>query len=275
MGLFNRLFGPSSPDAPAPVPARAERTDASDAVTPEPVLVGGDVGRSRHSDAMEVTLLGIEDPFLSEVINGHCTEAYKLGLERLITLDVRMRNTSKTETLSVAGSRCHLFDDQDHLTPAIAIDSRMRTPAIEQTFLPPGAAVRGWVTFCLPWERHAVRVQFFQGYLAGKVATFRLPVRSAEELAARRASFVGDRARVEVSRALDAREREVMALEARAAVALAFAEQESRARRLDERVAAANAILQGHHRSGAQQRPPPDAPDELDASDASEDGERE
>jgi len=262
MGLFDRLLRPDPPDAPA----RAQRTDVRDEARAPTAPQADDVGTSRRADALEVTLLGVDDPFHSDVVNGHCTEAYKLGLERLVTLDVRLCNTSKTETLSVAGSRCHLFDDADYLTPALACDSRVRRPAIEETFLPPGAAVRGWVTFCLSWERQAARVQFFQGYLAGKVASFRLPVRSAEELAARRAAFAEDRARAEVSRALDAREREVQALEAKAAAALAAAEQEARARGLDERAAAARAALhEARRRARAphpQQQPPPrDEPD--------------
>ena len=100
---------------------------------------------ARRSDALGAALLCVEDPSISEVMNGHCTEAYKLGLERLVAIEVRTRNTSKTKTLLVAGSRCHLFDDNNHLTPApaLALDSLLRAPAIEQTFLPLGAVVRG------------------------------------------------------------------------------------------------------------------------------------
>jgi hypothetical protein len=248
MSLFDRWN--RRPDAP-PDPAVAPETQ-------------GPLGVERFAQPLGVTLLAIEDPFVSDVINGHASEAYKLGLERLITVDVLVRNTRAPMTLSVSGSKLHLFDDAHYLHEPLVLDSRARQPALVETLLPPGATARGWVTFCLHWDRQPARLQFFTGYLSAKVAVFNLPVLDAQAHTRRREEVTRERAEREVTRTLDAREREVQELEAKAAVARATLDQEARVRALEARAEAARAVLERaealttNRARYAQQDPPPD-----------------
>ncbi len=252
MSLFDRWN--RRPDAP-PDPVAAPETQ-------------GPLGVERFAQPLGVTLLAIEDPFASSVINGHASEAYKLGLERLITVDVLVRNTSRTETLSVSGSKLHLFDDAHYLNEPLVLVSRARQPALAETLLPPGATARGWVTFCLHWDRQPARLQFFTGYLSAKVAVFNLPVLDAQSHTRRREEVTRERAEREVTRTLDAREREVQELEAKAAVARALLDREARVRELEARAEAARAVLEraeALHANRApytQQDPPPDDDDD-------------
>lgn len=167
MSFFDR-WNRRSPERTAPAPDR------------------DDLGVERMAGDLAVTIIAVDDPFPSGVVNGHCSEEYKAGRERLVTVDVTLRNDSRTETVSVSGSKLHLFDDAHYLREPLVLDSRARRPAFAETLLPPGAAVRGWVTFCLPWDRQVARLQLFTGYLSAKVAVFHFRLRDGVELARRR-----------------------------------------------------------------------------------------
>jgi hypothetical protein len=201
---------------------------------PNPERMAGHIG---------VSLLWIEDPYVTDVVNGHCTERYKLGLDRLLAIEVHLRNVSRTETVSVSGSNFHLFDDASFVHPSIGLDSRRRKPELIETYLVPGGAVRGWVTFLLPWERQTARVQFFTGYLSGKVAAFDLQLVGPPGLAQRRAEAANARARLEAARVVEDKEREVLEIEARARAARVLLEQEERLRELAARAAIARATI--------------------------------
>jgi hypothetical protein len=159
-------------------------------VTGDPPPVYREGGRvEARAGNFVVTLLSVDDPYASDVINGHCSDAYKAGDERLITFEVLLHNTSRTETEPV-GLKFHLFDDDHFVHPCLGLDSRCREPRMVEGFLTPGTFARGWVTFCLPWARRPARLQFFTGYLSGNVAEFELAVVDPATLARRRAELV-------------------------------------------------------------------------------------
>jgi hypothetical protein len=216
--------------------------------------------QERLAGALGVTLLAQEDPFDSDVINGHASEAYRGGQERLVTFEVLLRNTSPTDKHRVSASNFHLFDDQDFAHQSLTCDSRARAPAVIESFLLPGTRMRGWVTFCLPWTHQAARLQFFTGHLGAGVVAFDLPRVEPATLAARRAGTAQRRARAEASRQLQLRELEVLALEARAE---ALREQATQSKLLEDRAARALQALGG----ATPTFTPHHEPHELDSED--------
>jgi hypothetical protein len=181
-----------------------------------------------------ITLLSVEDPHLTDVVNGWCSEEYKRGLERLVAVEVVIRNASRTETRAVRGN-FHVFDDAHYTRQSLGLDSRSKEPRIVEGYLAPGGLVRGWVTFCLPWERQAARVQFFTDYLSAKIAVFDLPLLDEGALARLRADVAERGARATASKALEEQRREVKGLEVRAKAAQALLEYEEKVRDLEVR----------------------------------------
>ncbi len=188
----------------------------------------------RVAGALAISVLAVEDPWESDAKSHSSSEAYKRGDERLVAFDVRIRNTATgAEPPSVSASKFHLFDDADYVTESIGRDARARAPLLVETFVAPGATVRGWVTFSLPWERRPARLQFFSGYLSAQVASFALPMCDAAEQARRRDAVMGARAQAEADRAREAQEGEARAAqerEARAAQRAAADAEAARAR---------------------------------------------
>lgn len=154
----------------------------------------------RVAGALAISVLAVEDPWESDAKSHSSSEAYERGDERLVAFEVRVRSTaSGGAPAPVSASKFHLFDDADYVTESIGRDARARTPLLVETFVAPGATVRGWVTFSLAWERRPARLQFFSGYLSAQVASFALPMCDAAEQAKRRDA--AKRARAEVERA--------------------------------------------------------------------------
>ena len=209
---------------------------------------------------LAVTVLGIDDPFVCEVRNGHCSPAYLRGEARLLSVELRIRHTGQTdEAVKVSSGRLQLFDDADHLHQDLGLDSRNREPRIPEGFVLPGGAVRGWVTFQLHWERQPTRLQFFTGYLGEGVCCWDLPVCASAEWAEQRAEADRRALRAEADKLMDEKRREVDALERRAEVARELLSRESELGELERRASAASAWL--HKAERVAQAPDQDKPD--------------
>jgi hypothetical protein len=213
--------------------------------------------RELFAESIGVTLFSALDPYITSVVNGHCTEAYKLGEERLLSFEVLLRNTSRTERVTVGGGKFHLFDDAHFMHESVTIDSRIKQPSIIEGFLLPGGSVRGWVTFVLPWQRQAARVQFFTGHLSGAVVAFDLPLVDAATLKKLHADYLEQRASGPPVEALRERERAVLALEAQASAALARVEYEEKARELEARAERARRTIEQATRLSGRPEPAP------------------
>lgn len=117
----------------------------------------------RRMGDLGVELLAICDPHLPETKAG-----------RLIAFELRLRHRGGEAPIKVAGSKAHLFDDEDHVHEALVLDRRQKAPKIVEGYLAPGGAVRGWITFALPLERAPKRLQLFSGYLNAEVVAWDL-----------------------------------------------------------------------------------------------------
>lgn len=178
----------------------------------------------RRMGDLGVELLAMCDPHLSQ------TKA----AGRLIAFELRLRHRGAEAPIKVAGSKAHLFDDEDHVHEALALDRRQKEPKIVEGYLAPGGAVRGWITFALPLERAPKRLQLFSGYLSGEVVAWDLDdhrVGPALMQAALAAHHVAQR------------RAEVEALEAQAALARQLETYRDELASLDRRASEAEAVL--------------------------------
>ena len=129
------------------------------------------LGQAASVGDYEVSAIQVVDPF-SPTSKTSFSKDYQAGRTRLIGVEVEVANQSKREALSINSLRWQLFDDASRNHTAVYPGNYVKQPAISETVLTPGNRVRGWITFELPADARAHRVQFREDFLSDRVAEF-------------------------------------------------------------------------------------------------------
>ncbi|MEO1269669.1 MAG: hypothetical protein AAFX99_16405 [Myxococcota bacterium] len=255
MGLLDDLKRILGQHAPIPTPPPSTQTSNPTPHKPAAAATPGEGIASTKPDADEAyqthnlgpfkaTLLTVHDPFVTDVRNGHCSDAYLRGDERLLAFEFRLEHGGTSEDpVKIGGHKLHLFDDFDHIHEPLGLDSRSRSPRLVEGFLLPGGAARGWVTFALDWARQPKRVQMFTGYLGEGVCCWDLPPMSDEDWAHHRHNHRSERLAGTTEAVLVDKRAAISELEAQAALAELLLTRQAELSELEARAAQAREVL--------------------------------